>query len=106
MAIFVSNLPEGMGSAADMERAEVSRPRILRLFLVIAAICAIASAVGYQLADQISSELQASLDGFAAGALLVMLIDSMIPEAKQKAGNVAGLLTVVGFAAATALSGT
>jgi ZIP family zinc transporter len=106
MAIFVSNLPEGMGSAADMERAEVSRPRILRLFLVIAAICAVASAVGYQLADQISSELQASLDGFAAGALLVMLIDSMIPEAKQKAGNVAGLLTVVGFAAATALSGT
>ena len=105
MAIFVSNLPEGIGSAADMERAGASRAYVLRLFILIAIACAIAAAVGYLLADFISNELQACLDGFAAGALLVMMIDSMIPEAREKAGNVAGLLTVVGFAAATALSG-
>ena len=46
------------------------------------------------------------VDGFAAGALLVMLIDSMIPEARNKAGRPAGLLTVVGFAVAAALSNT
>ncbi len=42
---------------------------------------------------------------FAAGALLVMLIDTMIPEAAVKAGKVAGLVTVLGFAVAAALSG-
>ena len=47
---------------------------------------------------------QARRDGFAAGALLVMLIDSMIPEAQKKAGNAAGLITVLGFAVAAALS--
>jgi ZIP family zinc transporter len=106
MAIFVSNLPEGIGSAADLKATGATRGRILRLFILIAVACAIASAVGYLLADVISSEMQAGLDGFAAGALLVMMIDSMIPEASRKAGQVAGLLTVVGFAAATALSGT
>ncbi|NYF97157.1 hypothetical protein [Janibacter cremeus] len=37
---------------------------------------------------------------FAAGALFVMLVDEMIPEAQHKAGSLAGLATVVGFALA------
>ena len=48
--------------------------------------------------------LQGGIDGFAAGALLVMLIDSMVPEATRKAGDVAGLLTTLGFAVAAGLS--
>ena len=44
------------------------------------------------------------IDGFAAGALLVMLVDSMVPEATEKAGNRAGLVTVIGFALAAGLS--
>ena len=44
------------------------------------------------------------MDGFAAGALLVMLVDSMVPEAREKAGDWAGLATVLGFAVAAALS--
>ena len=47
---------------------------------------------------------KAAVDGFAAGALLVMLVDSMVPEAKRKAGNRAGLVTVLGFAVAAGLS--
>jgi ZIP family zinc transporter len=105
MAIFVSNLPEGIGSAADMRKSGLSAGRVVGLFVLIAAACACASAVGYLIADLISDEGQAALDGFAAGALLVMLIDSMIPEATRKTGTLAGLLTVVGFAVATALTG-
>jgi len=48
--------------------------------------------------------LRAAIDGFAAGALLVMLIDSMIPEATRESGRTAGLLTTLGFAVAIALS--
>jgi ZIP family zinc transporter len=47
----------------------------------------------------------AIVDGIAAGALLVMLVDSMIPDAFRKGGDVSGLVTVLGFAVAASLSG-
>ena len=67
-------------------------------------ICTIATVVGFGIADAASGDLQATINGFAAGALLVMLIDSMIPEASRQAGKVAGLVTVLGFAVAAGLS--
>jgi ZIP family zinc transporter len=104
-AIFVSNLPEAIGSATAM-RAAGQKPRaILRLWIAVAVVCALATAVGFAISDTTSGRLQAAIDGFAAGALLVMLIDSMIPEAVRKAGDIAGLVTVLGFAVAAALTG-
>ena len=58
----------------------------------------------FAVADNVSGNLNAAVDGFAAGALLVMLIDSMIPEAAGKGGDISGLVTVLGFAVAAALS--
>jgi zinc transporter, ZIP family len=104
VAIFVSNLPEALGSADDMAKQGKPRERILRLWLLVAAICALASLVGYLLADTVSGDGKAAIDGFAAGALLVMLIDSMIPDARKDAGRGAGLVTVLGFAVAAGLS--
>ena len=104
VAIFVSNLPEALGSADDMAKQGKPRDRILRLWLLVAAICALASLVGYLLADAVSGDAKAAIDGFAAGALLVMLIDSMIPDARKDAGRGAGLVTVLGFAVAAGLS--
>ena len=104
VAIFVSNLPEGIGSAADMRAAGKSRAVVLRLWIVVAVVCALATVGGYAVADLAGGDVKAAIDGFAAGALLVMLIDSMVPEAKQKAGNRAGLAAVLGFAVAAALS--
>jgi zinc transporter, ZIP family len=104
VAIFVSNLPESMGSAEEMRKSGASRGRIMRLWLAVAAICTLATVVGYALAEGASGEFKATIDGFAAGALLVMLIDSMIPEAREDAGRPAGLATVLGFAVAAALS--
>jgi zinc transporter, ZIP family len=104
VAIFVSNLPEAMGSASDMQDAGTSRGTILRLWLGVAAICTLATIAGYLVADALSGKPHAAIDGFAAGALLVMLIDSMIPDARADAGRAAGLVTVLGFALAAALS--
>lgn len=104
VAIFVSNLPEAIGSARAMNGGGRSRRFVVYLWLAIAAACALASVAGYALASVASNELQAAIDGFAAGALLVMLIDSMIPEAARKGGRVAGLVTTFGFAVATGLS--
>src|SRR3954454_19489876 len=104
VAIFVPNLPESLGSASDMREAGRSREAILRLWVLVAAICALASVVGYTAADAVSPDMRAVIDGFAAGALLVMLIDSMIPDAREDAGRGAGLITVLGFAVAAGLS--
>ena len=69
-------------------------------WVVVAVICTLASLGGFAVADVVGMEVRAGIDGFAAGALLVMLLGSMVPEAKQKAGNQAGLATVLGFAVA------
>jgi ZIP family zinc transporter len=87
-----------------MSRAGRGRGAIMRLWIAVAVVCALATVAGWAIADTASGDLQATIDGFAAGALLVMLIDSMIPEAARRAGNVAGLVTVFGFAVAAALS--
>jgi ZIP family zinc transporter len=103
VAIFVSNLPEAIGSASKMRESRDDR-QILRLWVAVAVVCALASLVGYGLADSASDNLKAAIDGFAAGALLVMLVDSMIPEAARQSGRAAGLITTVGFAVAAGLS--
>jgi ZIP family zinc transporter len=104
VAIFVSNLPEAIGSSTEMRAAGTDAAAIRRLWLLVALICTAATVAGYAIADNVSGNLNAAVDGFAAGALLVMLIDSMIPEAVRKGGDVSGLVTVLGFAVAAALS--
>ena len=104
VAIFVSNLPESLGSASDMSKAGRTRESIVRLWVLVAVMCAIATVVGYLVADAVAGRGKAATDGFAAGALLVMLIDSMIPDARSDAGRGAGLITVLGFAVAAGLS--
>ena len=100
-AIFVSNLPEAIGSAADMK---ASKARIIGLWVAVAIVCTLATVAGYAIADTTGGKLRAGIDGFAAGALLVMLIDSMIPDARAKGGAKAGLATVLGFAVAFGLT--
>jgi zinc transporter, ZIP family len=104
VAIFVSNLPEAIGSATDMEKSGAKQSTILRLWLGVAAICTLAAVGGYAVADVTAGDFKAIINGFAAGALIVMLIDSMIPEATREAGRTAGLVTTLGFAVAAALS--
>jgi ZIP family zinc transporter len=104
VAIFVSNLPEAIGSSTEMRAAGTRPQAIRRLWLLVALLCVAATVVGYAIADNVSGNLNAGVDGFAAGALLVMLIDSMIPEAVREGGDISGLVTVLGFAVAAALS--
>ncbi|HKG34808.1 MAG TPA: hypothetical protein VKA89_00040 [Solirubrobacterales bacterium] len=104
-AIFVSNLPEAIGSATAMKAAGTPRHKVLRLWVAVAVFCTLAAVIGYAIGDLATDNLKAGIQAFAAGALLVMLIDSMIPEAVKQSGRAAGLLTTLGFALATGLSG-
>lgn len=104
VAIFVSNLPESVGSSADMLAGGKSKKTVLRLWVVVSVICAVSTGLGYLMSDVAGDTGRGAIDGFAAGALLVMLIDSMAPEAHDKARDKAGLATVLGFAVAAGLS--
>jgi ZIP family zinc transporter len=104
VAIFMSNLPEAIGATSEMLDAGRRRAWVVRLWLGVAVVCTVATVVGYAVADLLSEPLQAGINGFAAGALLVMLCDSMIPASRAKAGLGAGLVLVLGFAVAAGLS--
>jgi zinc transporter, ZIP family len=104
VSIFVSNLPEAIGSSSDMLREGRSRRFVVLLWSGVALVSVAAAVVGTLLADAASGPAVGFVDGIAAGALLVMLIDAMIPEAQSKAKDLAGLATVVGFAVAAGLS--
>jgi len=67
-------------------------------------VCVFASGGGYAIADVSGGHFQAAINGFAAGALLVLLVDEMIPAATSKFGQRAGLVTTLGFAVAAGLS--
>ena len=104
VAIVVSTLPESIGSAADLLKGGMAKSRVLLLWAGISVVCALATVAGFGLASATGDDFRAGASGFAAGALLVMLVDSMVPDAQEKAKQVTGLATVLGFALAAGLS--
>jgi zinc transporter, ZIP family len=86
VAIFVSNLPESIGSSIDMKIGGVRPRSIILLWIAVAVACAFSTLGGYAASQVMAEEFEAIVDGFA-GALLVMLVGSMIPEATAKAGE-------------------
>jgi ZIP family zinc transporter len=104
-AIFVSNLPEAIGSSDRLRAGGRPDGAILRLWLVVSVVLTGATVVGFAIADIASDELRGAINGFAAGALIVMLVDTMIPEARRQAGRTTGLVTTLGFAVAAGISG-
>ncbi|HEU5022179.1 MAG TPA: hypothetical protein VFT60_09810 [Bryobacteraceae bacterium] len=103
-AIFISNIPEGLSSSAGMKKAGRSRAWIFGLWSAITAISGAASLIGYVAFRNASGEFIAAITALAAGAILAMLADTMIPEAFDEARNWAGLITVTGFLVAFILT--
>jgi zinc transporter, ZIP family len=102
--VTLSNLPEGMSSSSGLQRAGWPRGRVMAMWLVLVAVSALSAAAGYLLLDPASGWTGALVQGFAAGALLAMLADTMLPEAYAVEGVRTGTLVVVGFAISLALS--
>jgi ZIP family zinc transporter len=104
VAVFVSNIPEGVAATTTLEQHGWRRSRILWMWTGIVAVCALSAAVGYALLDGATPATLAFTYAFAAGAILTMLATSMMPEAYEDAGRPVGFVTVVGFAVAFGLS--
>jgi len=103
-AIFLSNIPEGLSSAAGMKKAGRSMGYVFGVWGAIAVISGIAALLGYTVFSHFSGEVIAATTAVAAGGILATISDTMIPEAFEETHDFAGLITVGGFRVAFVLS--
>jgi ZIP family zinc transporter len=100
VAVFISNLPEAIAGTSGLKASGSSTVKILSLWVLIAIVCGGASAAGFVLLAGVPETWIAFVQTFAAGAILTMLANSMIPEAYENSRKLAGLFLVLGFAVA------
>jgi ZIP family zinc transporter len=103
-AVFVSNMPEGLSSAAGMKHNGRSARYVFGVWSGIALASGIAGALGCLLLDDAPPETVAVITATAAGAILAMITDTMIPEAFRKTQVYTGLIATIGFIVAFAIS--
>jgi ZIP family zinc transporter len=103
-AVFMSNVPEALSAAADLRKEGHQPTWIIGLWVGVALVSGLAAALGYWVLGGMGSGAVPLVQAFAAGAILTMLADTMIPEAFDNGGDLTGLATVFGFAAAFLLS--
>jgi ZIP family zinc transporter len=106
VAVFLSNVPESLSAATGLAKAGHSRRYVLGLWTAVMASSGLAAALGFQFLGALSNDMIAAIQAFAAGAILTMLADTMMPEAFDHGGSAVGLITVLGFSLAFFLSAT
>jgi len=96
-AVLISNVPQAIAPSADLAAAGWGARRLGRLWLLVVLACGVAAALGYLAADATSDVTGARMAALAAGGLLAMLTNSLMPFAYERGGELAGAATVVGF---------
>ena len=104
IAIFLSNIPESLSSTTGMKKAGRSVKYIFGIWTGITLISTLASYCGYAVFKNLSPNVIAATIAVAAGAILTMLSDTMMPEAYEHGHNYIGIITVIGFLAAFMLT--
>ena len=104
VAVFLSNLPEAIAATTGLRLSGWPTRNIIGLWLGVMLVSALASLAGYGLFDSASPNAVAFVLAFAAGAILTMLADTMMPEAFEDTGVLTGILTCAGFVTAFVLS--
>jgi len=97
VAVFISNLPEGIAATTTLIEGGWKRSLVLEIWGAVVLACGLAAAAGYLLLDGASTGVISFVFAFSGGAVLTMLATSMIPEAYEHAGRPVGVLTVIGF---------
>ena len=103
VAIFISNFPEGLASTAGMKTNGKSSKQIITLWSIAVVVSTVSSVIGFKILSKTNPFLISISISFAAGAILVMLAESMIPEAYEEGGIKIGIATMIGFVIAFVL---
>jgi zinc transporter, ZIP family len=104
VGVLLSNFPEGLSSASGLRIAGWPRGRVVRMWLVVIVVSAVSAALGYTLLDPAHGRTGGFAQGFAAGALLAMITNTMLPESYEAEGVSTGWLVSIGFAISLMLS--
>lgn len=104
VGVFVSNIPEALSGTTGLLQAGWTQTRLFVMWSGVVAVSVVASVLGWRLLETMGSDGGAFATAFAAGAVLVMLADTLMPEAFELGGREAGLLTALGFAVGFGLS--
>jgi zinc transporter, ZIP family len=104
VGVFASNVPEALSGSVGLMSAGWSRRRVLLMWSAVVGVSVLATVAGWYLLDKVPATDGAFTMAFAAGALLVMLADTLMPEAFELGGREAGLVTALGFAVGFGLS--
>lgn len=97
VGLFLANYPEALSSSQGMREEGFSRARILSMWSSIMLLTGLGAALGKILVDLASPLFLALLEGLAAGAMLTMIAQTMLPEAYTRGGPIVGLCTLMGF---------
>ncbi len=101
--LFLSNFPEALSASLGMRKSGLSVSKILMLWMSLVLIIAIGAVVGYYVGSSIPHEIEIGIEGLAAGAMLTMIAQTMIPEAVHIGGTkVVGLSVLIGYLSAVA----
>jgi zinc transporter, ZIP family len=103
VAIFASNLPEAIVGAEKMSE-QLSGREVLLVWTATAVLLAVAVVVGYGALEGVDDETLSWPLGFAAGAVLASLADTLMPEAFGEGGPPVAYATALGFLASFMIS--
>lgn len=84
-ALFLGNLATTIGAAKNMYQGGINRLKILRIWTYVFLVVAASTIIGYLISQYAAHEHTSVVLGFAAGALLAMIAESIIPEGYEKA---------------------
>ena len=96
-AIWISNFPESISATEELEASGTPKRHIRLVWWGVLAISAVSAAVGFAIISLSNSRADAYLQAFAAGAVLILVANQMIPGAYARAARATGLLTSLGF---------
>jgi zinc transporter, ZIP family len=103
IAAFIANVAESLAATHELEEGGLRPIIALTIWLAIVSTSVLSAIVGYEVVAGISTAGGVAVNGFAGGAVLMVLANALIPEGYKLAGRVAGLIVVLGFACGFAL---
>lgn len=97
VAIFLSNLPEGLSSTSGLANSGFSKLKIFALWFSVLVISSLSSWAGYFFLSDASDSVMAGIAAFAGGGIIAMVSSTMMPEAYEDSGPVTGMFAALGL---------
>ncbi|MGP4081632.1 ZIP family metal transporter [Pseudalkalibacillus sp. R45] len=97
IAVFISNFPEGLSSTVGLKKNGYSHTKILSMWATVFVLTGLSALAGYLFLKNAMPETISIINAFAAGGIIAMVVDTMVPEAFKKGGPLVGFITSLGL---------